>query len=69
MDGGAWWAAVHGVAEVDTTERLHFHFSLPPWLWPEEAYLSLLGLAEIVVRMLLLLLLSCFSRVRLCATP
>ena len=24
MDGGAWWAAVHGV----TTEWLHFHFSL-----------------------------------------
>ena len=24
MDGGAWWAAVHGV----TTERLHFYFSL-----------------------------------------
>ena len=23
-DGGAWWAAVHGVV----TERLHFHFSL-----------------------------------------
>ena len=24
MDGGAWWAAVHGVAESQT--RLHFHF-------------------------------------------
>ena len=24
MDGGAWWAAVHGVAKSRT--RLHFHF-------------------------------------------
>ena len=28
MDGGAWWAAVHGVTRVWQTERLHFHFSL-----------------------------------------
>ena len=30
MGGGAWWAAVHGVAKswTRTTKQLHFHFSL-----------------------------------------
>ena len=28
MGGGAWWVAVHGVAKLDTTEQLRFHFSL-----------------------------------------
>ena len=26
MDGGTWWATVHGVTESHTTEQLHFHF-------------------------------------------
>ena len=26
MDGGAWWAAVHGITKSQT--QLHFHFSL-----------------------------------------
>ena len=26
MDGGAWWATVHGVIESDATKRLHFSF-------------------------------------------
>ena len=26
--GGAWWAAVHGVAKSQTRQRLHLHFSL-----------------------------------------
>jgi len=32
MDGGTWWATVHGVAESDMTEWPHFLFFLEWWL-------------------------------------
>ena len=48
MDGGAWWAAVHGGREeLDTTEQIPFHFSLscigegngnPPVFLPGESH-------------------------------
>ena len=34
MDRGAWWAIVHGVAESDTTERLHFTSQLKKFGFP-----------------------------------
>ena len=65
MDGGAWWAAVHGVAKSQArlsnfTFTFHFH------ALEKEMATHSSGTAEML---LLLLLLSHFSRVRLCATP
>jgi len=30
MDRAAWWTIVHGVAELDTIERLSMHAHVPP---------------------------------------
>ena len=40
MDGGTWWATVHGVAESDVTEWLHF-ISFFLWTVPCQAPLSM----------------------------
>ena len=43
MDGGTWWATVHGVTESDTTEWLNFGvgFGVNPtqimWLWMKKS--------------------------------
>ena len=29
MDGGAWWATVHGVVKSRTRLHFHFHFHHP----------------------------------------
>ena len=82
MDGGAWWAAIYGVAKSwtrlsDFTLTFHFHpleeematySSVLAWRipWTEEpGRLQSMGSQESDM----LLLLSRFSRVRLCVTP
>ena len=30
MDGGGWWATVHGIAELHTAEQLHFSLPIGP---------------------------------------
>ena len=67
MDGGAWWAAVHGVAE-GRTRLSAFTF----WEAKVLIFISVWdadnGILIYSWAMTLLLLLSRFSRVRLCVT-
>ena len=44
MEGGTWWATVHGVAKSDTTERIHFtlyfYQNIRPEVWHFQIPLS-----------------------------
>ena len=70
MDGGAWWATVHGIPKSWTRLR-DFTFTFTP-IKPGDGHgccnSDTLDFLSWKLKMLLLLL-SCFSRVRLCVTP
>ena len=50
MDGGAWWATIHGVTKSQKmTEWLHFHFDHtedPNWVWFTPVSLALGSVPE-----------------------
>ena len=76
MNRGAWQAAVHGVVELDTTKQLTLNFSLEMVGTSLSLYCICTGPVfkfSHTLRywglLLLLLLLSRFSYVSLCATP
>ena len=40
MDRGAWWAIVHGIAELDETEHTHIEMVLFPFIFIEKIILK-----------------------------
>ena len=74
MDRKAWWATVHGVVESDTSQTsFSYHIlDLGSAYVIQDNFLSssiMSKLRELSCAHFMLLLLSCFSCVRLCATP
>ena len=68
MDGGAWWATVHGVAESDTTERLQFSLRLVITFLSRSKRLLISWLQSPSV-VILKVKVKSLSRVRLFETP
>ena len=66
MDRGVWQAVVHGVTKNQPQLSTH---TVPPLLQYGDKFFGLCGIALFTFETMLLLLLSRFSRVRLCATP
>ena len=81
MDRGAWWATVHGVVKIQTQLSDYYYYYLLTLtiLLPGHVIFLLKnhywknfysGSHRVIYKLFdLLLLLSCFSCVRLCATP
>ena len=76
MDGGAWWAAVYGVAQsrtrlkqLSSSSNLDSIFKSRDIILPTKVHLVKTMVFPVVMYGCELLLLNHFSRVRLCATP
>ena len=70
MDLGAWWAAVHGVAKSRTQlKRLSNSSSSSENLLNNTENFTYMGRKSKKEGIYVYMLLSCFSCVRLCATP
>ena len=68
MDKGAWWATFHGVAKC-RTRLMRFSTHAHTWLYKPDTRRHPGHFPPFLQEIQFILLLSHFSRVRLCATP
>ena len=67
-DGGAWWAAVYGITQC-RTRLMRFSTHAHTWLYKPDTRRHPGHFPPFLQEIQFILLLSHFSRVRLCATP